>query len=92
MKVGMLWFDNDKKATIPTKIERAVEYYREKYEEEPTICYLNPKMLSQANESLSQNKHGEGEKLILGEIEISQNPQILPNHFWIGVHDGNGHV
>ena len=32
MNIGMLWFDNDIKADLPTKIQRAASYYRTKYD------------------------------------------------------------
>ncbi|MBS1250549.1 MAG: hypothetical protein MAG431_02143 [Chloroflexi bacterium] len=90
MDTGMLWFDNDKTKPIPTKIERAVEYYREKYEREPDTCYLNPQMFPGAANP-SQKSEGQGEKkLSVGAIEVHPSSLILPNHFWIGINNGNG--
>ena len=31
MDIGMLWFDNDKKSSIPSKVEKAARYYQKKY-------------------------------------------------------------
>ncbi len=90
MNTGMLWFDNNKQTTIPTKIEQAVKYYREKYEQEPDICYLNPQMLPVSGKNLSKKSKEKGEKLTVGNLEIQQTPLVLPNHFWIGVSAGDG--
>jgi len=90
MNTGMLWFDNDKKTNIPTKIERAVKYYQKKYAKDPDLCYINPNMLTTSSQILPKKSNGQGEKLIMGNIEIHKNPLILPNHFWIGVSEGAG--
>ena len=45
MNVGMLWFDNDGKATLDAKIERAAVYYRSKYGKKPTLCFVHPSMI-----------------------------------------------
>jgi hypothetical protein len=72
MKIGMLWFDNDPKADIKVKIERAASYYRNKYGQSPNLCFVHPSMIIG-----SANK--------LREIEIRENRSVLPNHFWIGI-------
>lgn len=45
MNIGMLWFDNDPKADLKIKIERAATYYRSKYGKAPNLCFVNPIML-----------------------------------------------
>lgn len=72
MNIGMLWFDNDQKVDLATKIHRAAEYYHKKYGVQPDLCYVHPSMT--AAENLPRNG-----------IEIKPNRRILPNHFWLGV-------
>ncbi len=76
MNIGMLWFDNDPKADLKIKIERAVTYYRSKYGQSPNVCFVHPSMIQQ-----EQPKNG--------PIEIRTNRSVLPNHFWIGINGSN---
>jgi hypothetical protein len=73
MNIGMLWFDNDPKADLKIKIERAATYYRSKYGKTPNLCFVNPSML----ETSLVRANG---------VEIRPNRSVLPNHFWIGVY------
>jgi hypothetical protein len=73
MNTGMLWFDNDPKADLAIKIQRAADYYHKKYGENPDLCFVHPSMLGNS-----------GAKA--GKIEVRSNRSILPNHFWIGIH------
>ena len=73
MQTGMLWFDNDKGADVAERIQRAVAYYRGKYNQEPNLCFVNPKTLADA--ALAA----------VGSIEVRSTRSVLPNHFWIGV-------
>jgi hypothetical protein len=79
MNIGMLWFDNDSKAEISTKIERAAVYYRDKYGIDPNLCFVHPSMVQ--NGSLKT----QDDKLKSGNVEIRTSRSVLPNHFWIGV-------
>ena len=72
MNIGMLWFDNDPKAELVTKIERAASYYQSKYGQSPTLCFVHPSMLPAAPQKA-------------GAIEVRSNKSVLPNHFWIGI-------
>ncbi|MCA1954352.1 MAG: hypothetical protein LDL12_04295 [Anaerolinea sp.] len=73
METGMLWFDNDPKTALSSKIERAVQYYRQKYGQQPTLCFIHPSMVV-----------GD-EKQNLAGVEVRPNRMVLPNHFWVGV-------
>jgi hypothetical protein len=73
MNVGMLWFDNDTKADLETKITRAAGYYEKKYGLTPDLCFVHPSMLKNAT-------------VKPGFIDIQANRSILPNHLWIGIH------
>ncbi len=79
MNIGMLWFDNDPKTSLPIKIERAAAYYRQKYGRKPNVCFVHPSML--ASETNNTNE----QKLVRGGIEIRPSKSVLPNHFWIGI-------
>ena len=77
MNVGMLWFDNDPKADLTSKIIRAADYYQKKYGQPPNICFVHPSMLK-------------GVEIKPGKIDIKPNRSVLPNHLWIGVHAAAG--
>mgnify|MGYP005843860519 CR=1 FL=1 len=72
MNIGMLWFDNDTKADLSTKIKRAASYYKEKYGQTPNLCFVHPSMM----------KNNPAPEL---GIELRTTRSVLPNHFWIGV-------
>jgi hypothetical protein len=76
MDTGMLWFDNDPKVELSTKIERAVQYYRQKYGQQPTMCFIHPSMIV-----------GDGKQHLAG-VEVRPSRMVLPNHFWVGVGKG----
>lgn len=85
MNIGMLWFDNDTKIDLNTKVSRAARYYRDKYGRKPNLCYVHPSMVAQ---NLAGND--EGTALRSGDIEIRLTRSVLPNHLWIGVNSLNG--
>ena len=72
MKVGMLWFDNDPKADITIKINRAIDYYQHKYGQTPNLCIVHPSMVKAS-------------PLKTGSVEVRSSRSVLPNHFWLGV-------
>jgi hypothetical protein len=72
MNTGMLWFDNDPKVDILTKIQRATEYYQNKYGQKPDLCFVHPSMLTEK----PSRSNG---------IEVQANQMVMPNHFWLGV-------
>jgi hypothetical protein len=72
MNTGMLWFDNDPKVDLSTKIQRATEYYQSKYGQKPTLCFVHPSMITE-------------KPARTGGIEVQGNQMVLPNHFWLGV-------
>lgn len=89
MEIGMLWFDNDKKASIPSKVERAARYYQQKYGVNPDLCYVHPKMIGGGNGLRKKsNKKGSAEPLKIGQITVMKNEKVLPDHLWIGLRDG----
>jgi hypothetical protein len=76
MTIGMLWFDNDSKADLETKIHRAAQYYHTKYGKEPNLCLLHPRTLG----TTTWKNSG---------IEVRTTRSVLPNHFWLGINSGN---
>jgi hypothetical protein len=78
MNIGMLWFDNDKKSDLATKIQRAADYYHMKYGKAPNLCLVHPRTLG--NSSMTG-----------ASIEVRTTRSVLPNHFWLGVNN-NGNL
>lgn len=74
MNKGMLWFDNDPKVPLETKIHQAVVYYMKKYQETPSHCFIHPTMYP----------NPDNQPIILSGVEVRPNRSVLPNHFWIG--------
>ena len=86
MDIGMLWFDNDKKSSIPNKVEKAARYYQKKYGKKPDICYVHPKMVKGENGKKNGSKKNPGsDQLKIGRIMVLKNDKVLPDHFWIGI-------
>jgi hypothetical protein len=89
MNVGMLWFDNDPKAEVNTKIERAAAYYRNKYGKSPDLVFVHPSMIGAPVADSTPAATAPAEKpekpLKNGAIEVRTSRSVLPNHFWIGV-------
>ncbi len=71
MNVGMLWLDNDRQRSLDEKVNRAAEYYLEKYGRSPELCLVNSRSLT--------------EKKKVGQIEVQPAPTVLPHHFWLGM-------
>lgn len=72
MHAGMLWFDNDPKTALTVKIEKAANYYRQKYGRNPDLCLVHPSMLG---ENAPRNN----------KIVIRPYRSIMPDHIWIGI-------
>ena len=66
----MLWYDDTKK-DLSEKVARAVEYYQTKYGAAPTLCFVNPLMLKQAE--------------LMNGVQVRPARTVLVNHFWVGV-------
>lgn len=71
MNIGMLWFDNDPKTDLSTKIVRASVYYRDKYGQVPNLCLVHP------SEFVDSAK--------VEGMTIRAYRPVLPKHYWIGV-------
>lgn len=73
MRIGMLWFDDNKSRNLEDKVERAAEHYEAKFALRPTICFVHPTML--------------GNTTKISGIEIKGSNTVLPHHLWIGRND-----
>jgi hypothetical protein len=71
MNVGMLWLDDDRNRSLDEKVNRAVEYYREKYGRIPEMCLVNKGMLAEEKQ--------------VGQVNVQPIANILPHHFWLGM-------
>lgn len=74
MTTGMLWFDNSS-ATLSAKIQRAADYYKNKYGRAPELCLVHPNMLK--DQKLDE----------LTGITVRPYRPVLPGHIWIGFED-----
>lgn len=72
MKTGLLWFDDNPKVPLTTKIENAARRYKEKFGRFPDVCYVHPKTLA-------------GATTMPTKVKVIELTNIPPNHFWIGV-------
>lgn len=79
MNTGMMWFDNDPKTSLDVKIQKAADYYRQKYGRTPDICLVNPGMLDKTQP--------ESDARQAGKITIRPLRSVLPGHLWIGVNE-----
>lgn len=75
MNVGMLWLDDDKDRPLAEKVQRAVEYYQQKYGMMPTICLVNSSAVA-------------AETAVAG-LKVEGSQYVLPYHFWVGREDGH---
>lgn len=79
MNIGMLWFDNDTKSELSSKIQRAATYYQQKYGKTPNVCFVHPSMIP-ANTQPKLN------------LELRTTRSVLPNHFWLGISANGEHA
>lgn len=73
MRVGLLWFDDDKGRPATEKITQAARRYRERFGHPPTICYVNPE-----EEMTVEN---------VGAVAVRPLRTVLRHHFWLGVEE-----
>ncbi|MEI7553895.1 hypothetical protein [Candidatus Chlorohelix sp.] len=69
-----VWFDNNPKKPVGTKIDEAVLRYRQKYGKKPGICMLSEKVQVGDFTALASNL----------EIEVKTAKNVPQNYFWIG--------
>ena len=79
MNIGMLWFDNDPKTEVNSKIERAAHYYTDKYGKKPNLCFVHPATIGAESTDTPDTVTKSG------DISVRTSASVLPNHFWIGI-------
>lgn len=82
MKIGLLWFDDNKKKSLEAKVAAAVAAYRAKphFEgQDPSVCYVHRAMLSN------------GQETCFDGVRVVAATNIPPFHLFVGV-DENGKV
>jgi hypothetical protein len=72
MKQGFLWFDNDPKKTMESKLAEAMNRYKTKFGAAPTVCYVNP---SDVDASLQNH----------GKVKLVGTIAVLPHHLWLEI-------
>ena len=75
----MLWFDNDPKTNLSSKIEKACDYFFKKYTEKPDVCLVHPSMNEFEKIEFVETKNG--------RTFVRTNRAVLPGHLWIGTDD-----
>jgi hypothetical protein len=89
MNVGMLWFDNDSKADLVVKIERASAYYQKKYGKRPNLCFVHPSMAPGEGSPRGATETQNAPKVLkAGNVEVRTTRSVRPNHLWIGLNGG----
>jgi hypothetical protein len=89
MNVGMLWFDNDSKADLVVKIERASAYYQKKYGKRPNLCFVHPSMAPAEGPAPQKAEAGDDPAILkAGNVEVRTTRAVRPNHLWIGLNGG----
>ena len=72
MEAGLLWFDDDAKRSLETKVRRAVDRYYEEYGVRPNTCFVNPSAL------LVKEARFDGVRVVAAR-------NILLHHFLVGL-------
>ena len=85
MKVGMLWFDDDRQRPLTEKIERAAKHYQSKYGATPNMCYANPQAFGEGQNELVVPVPALKAGKVSEQLTLKQARTILPNHFWLGI-------
>jgi len=84
MHTGMLWFDNDLRTSLDSKIQKAAQYYTNKYGRAPDLCLVHPTMLN----GIQNNPKPDNPVLSdTRTITVRSYKPVLPGHIWIGVED-----
>jgi hypothetical protein len=93
MNVGMLWYDNDPRTTLVSKVKRAAEFYRQKYGLVADMCLVHPSMLAGSPPDLIDAHAGKiagaDPGTVFGKVSIRSTRLIQPGHLWIGTQENN---
>jgi hypothetical protein len=72
MKIGMLWYNDTKSASLQEEIEAAADHYFSRYGRRPEICFVHPITL-------------EANPVSVPGITILGKSTVLPNHLFLGM-------
>lgn len=88
---GLLWYDDDMRRPLATKILEAVERYRERVGFEPTVCQLSPEQLTAL--AASTSSHGKRPRNPAIELprtlRLEPDEHLHPNYFMLGMGEGD---
>jgi hypothetical protein len=76
-----VWYDDEPRSILKSKIEQAVQHYQEKYGELPKECKFNGNMVNSSEDSAGD--------LLLEQLQFSTVTILTPvniprNNFWLG--------
>ncbi|MDJ0753154.1 MAG: hypothetical protein QNJ45_06530 [Ardenticatenaceae bacterium] len=71
MNIGMMWLDDDQNRSLEEKVQRAADYYRQKYGKKPNVCFVNDGAIA--------------EKLKVDKVDVLPAGHVRPQHLWIGI-------
>jgi hypothetical protein len=74
MHTGMLWFDNNPKTDLSSKLFSS-DIITRKIRQEANLCFVHPSADENAQSPLG--------------ILVKPNRLVLPNHLWIGMNESN---
>jgi hypothetical protein len=72
MKTGLLWFDDNPKIPLASKVERAARRYHERFGRAADVCYVHPKTLA-------------GATVMPANVKIIASTTVQQNCFWVGI-------
>lgn len=71
MTTGMLWLDDDRKRSVAEKVQRAADYYRNKYGAPVAEVHAHPRTL------------GDRPPAQVAGVRLVPDHTILPDHWWV---------
>ncbi len=81
MHTGLMWFDNDPRTTLAAKVQKATDYYKQKFGRLPDLCLVHPSMLGDSRQETLEERGR--------QIAIRSYRPVLPGHLWIGIEEQN---
>ena len=69
-----VWYDDNPKKTIETKIDEAIDRYTERYGRPPAVCMLNDGIPARDYADLTATSH----------VQVMAAKNVPQNYFWVG--------
>jgi len=66
---GMLWLDGDSHRSLDDKVQRAVDYYEEKYGSTARVCYVNKELAAEETQ--------------VGSVKVMPLATVMRHHFLV---------